>query len=68
VEGLGAAALGHPARCVAWLANKLASFDVTLKSGDVVLSGALGMSIPARRGDVFVLEVLGQPPLTTVFA
>lgn len=68
LEGLGAAALGHPARCVAWLANKLASFGVSLETGDIVLSGALGRSIPAQRGDVFVVETYGQPPLTTVFA
>ena len=46
VEGIGAAALGHPARAVAWLANKLASFEVTLEPGDIVLSGSLGESCP----------------------
>ena len=29
--GAGAAALGNPARCVAWLANKLASFGAKLQ-------------------------------------
>ena len=38
--GAGAAVLGNPARCVSWLANKLASFGAALHSGDVVLSGA----------------------------
>ncbi|MDQ0971557.1 hypothetical protein QFZ31_001435 [Neobacillus niacini] len=28
-EGTGADVLGHPATCVAWLANKLADYDVT---------------------------------------
>ena len=67
VEGLGAAALGNPARAVAWLANKLASFDVSLQPGDMVLSGSLGRAIPAQRGDVFILEAHGQPPLTVTF-
>lgn len=65
--GVGAAALGHPARAVAWLANKLASFDVSLESGDIVLSGALSKAVSAQRGDSFVLEMHGQPPLTATF-
>lgn len=36
--GVGAAALGNPAACVAWLANKLFEFDITLKAGEVILS------------------------------
>jgi len=68
VEGLGAAALGNPARAVAWLANKLASFGVSLNPGDIVLSGSLGRAIPAKQGDVFVLETHVQPALTVVFA
>lgn len=68
VEGLGAAALGSPARSVAWLARKLHSFGVELKPGDFVLSGSLGKAVPASRGDVFVLEAHGQPPLTVTFA
>ncbi len=65
--GVGAAALGHPARAVAWLANKLASFDVSLESGDIVLSGALSKAVSARQGDTFVLEMHGQPTLTATF-
>lgn len=68
VEGIGAAALGSPARSVAWLARKLHSFGVELKPGDFVLSGSLGKAVPASRGDVFVLEAHGQPPLTVTFA
>lgn len=68
VQGVGAAALGGPARAVAWLANKLTSFGVRLEPGDIVLSGALGKATPARKGDVFVLEVYGQSPLTITFS
>ena len=66
-EGMGAASLGHPARAVAWLANKLASYGTTLEPGDIVLSGSLGRAVPAEQGDVFVLEAHGQPPLTVSF-
>lgn len=64
VEAVGAAALGNPARAVAWLANKLAEFGEALEPGDVVLSGALGRALPLARGDSFTLEILGCPPLT----
>jgi len=67
VEGVGAAALGHPARAVAWLVNKLSTYGVSVKPGDVVLSGSLARSLPARRGDVFLLETHGQPPLSVLF-
>ena len=66
-EGMGAASLGHPARAVAWLADKLASFGTRLEPGDIVLSGSLGRAVPAKQGDVFVLEAHGQPPLTVTF-
>jgi len=32
--------LGHPAMAIAWLANKLAPFDVTLEPGHMMLSGS----------------------------
>jgi 2-keto-4-pentenoate hydratase len=51
--GVGAAALGHPAACVAWLANKLSEFDIPLKAGEVILSGALSAAVNAEPGDHF---------------
>ncbi|ABU58485.1 2-keto-4-pentenoate hydratase [Roseiflexus castenholzii] len=67
VQGIGAAALGHPARAVAWLANKLIAFGINLEPGDIVLSGSLGPAIPMRTGDLFTLEIHGQPPLSMRF-
>jgi len=55
-SGAGAAALGHPAACLAWLANTLAGFDEGLHRGDVVLAGALTRMVPARPGDRFSAE------------
>ncbi len=52
--GVGAAALGHPANCVAWLANKLHEYGITLQAGEVILSGALSAAINAAAGDHFV--------------
>ena len=66
-EGLGAASLGHPAKAVAWLANKLVSFGTSLEPGDVVLSGSLSRAVPVKRGDEFVIEAHGQRPLSVSF-
>ena len=48
----GAAALGDPAACVAWLANALAPYGGRLEAGEIVLSGALDKSVPVTVGDV----------------
>lgn len=55
-EGNGAAVLGDPAYCVAWLANKLSEFNISLKAGEVILSGALSAAIDASSGDVFTCQ------------
>src|SRR5699024_6153409 len=39
--GTGAAALGHPAEAVAWLANKLSDYGISLEKGELILPGAL---------------------------
>ncbi|WP_229999932.1 2-oxo-hept-4-ene-1,7-dioate hydratase, partial [Pseudomonas carnis] len=39
-SGVSAAVLNHPAKGVAWLANKLAPYDVTLLPGQVILGGS----------------------------
>jgi 2-keto-4-pentenoate hydratase len=52
-EGTGAAVMGNPSRSVAWLSNKLWQYGVSLKRGEVVLSGAMSAAPAASRGDVF---------------
>lgn len=52
-SGAGAAVLGNPAVAVAWLANKLAQFDIRLKAGEVILSGAITAAVNAEAGDIF---------------
>jgi len=63
-EGSGADVLGDPAMCVAWLANKLWQYGVTLKAGEVILSGALTAAVPAEKGDCF--EARFSEPLGNV--
>lgn len=47
----GAAVLGHPATAVAWLANKLATYGVYLRKGDIVISGSLISACDVQSGD-----------------
>lgn len=51
--GAGVACLGNPLTAVVWLANKLAEYDISLKKGEVILSGALSAAVDAEVGDVF---------------
>ncbi len=58
-EGLGSAALGSPLTCVAWLANTLGQYGITLNAGDIVLSGSLVPLEPVVAGDVMSLHAEG---------
>ena len=66
--GAGAAALGNPVRCVAWLANKLGSLGAGLRAGDVVLPGAVHRMVPVQPGDVFRGEFGGLGAVTARFS
>jgi 2-oxopent-4-enoate/cis-2-oxohex-4-enoate hydratase len=61
-QGLGSAVQGSPLAAVAWLANTLGRYGVTLDPGEVILSGSLVPLEPARPGDRFrlVLEGVGE--------
>lgn len=60
--GIGSDVLGHPANCVAWLANKLSQFGTSLKAGEIILSGALSAANDAKPGDEFTatFDALGE--------
>jgi 2-oxopent-4-enoate/cis-2-oxohex-4-enoate hydratase len=58
-EGYGSAVQGSPAVAVAWLANTLGRYGVTLDAGDIILSGSLVPLAPAERGDVFEMTLHG---------
>jgi 2-oxopent-4-enoate/cis-2-oxohex-4-enoate hydratase len=57
--GKGSAVQGSPARAVAWLANTLGAYGVSLNAGDVILSGSLVPLASAAKGDVFGMELHG---------
>ncbi|MHC8366907.1 2-oxopent-4-enoate hydratase [Pseudomonas sp. ZT5P21] len=57
--GAGAAALGHPANAVAWLANKLGQLGIGLNKGEVILSGSLAAMVPVQAGDQLRISLGG---------
>ncbi|UCM31843.1 fumarylacetoacetate hydrolase family protein [Pseudomonas sp. PS1(2021)] len=57
--GAGAAALGHPAYAVVWLANTLGTLGMTLKPGEVILSGSLGAMVAVKAGDNLRMSIGG---------
>lgn len=67
-EGVGAAALGHPAAATAWLANKLLEFGVALEPGDIVISGGITKMLQVKAGDRFEFSLTGQPAVTVSFS
>lgn len=50
--GSTAAVLGNPVTALAWLANKVGTFGVELRAGDVVLPGSCTRMEPINPGDV----------------
>ncbi len=55
-SGVSAAVLNHPAKGVAWLANKLAPYGVSLEPGQIILGGSFTRPVPARKGDTFHVD------------
>ena len=54
--GLAAGVLNHPGYGVAWLANRLHRFGVTLQPGQVILAGSFIRPIEVAKGDTIVAD------------
>jgi 2-keto-4-pentenoate hydratase len=63
----GSAVMGHPAQAVAWLANALGSYGISLHAGEVILSGALSKAITIEDGDTFTAEFEHIGAVTAAF-
>ena len=66
--GAGAAALGSPVNCVTWLANTLGEFGISLKAGEVILSGSLVPLEPVKAGDYMRVDIGGIGSASVRFA
>ncbi len=49
----GAAVMGDPVKAVAWLANEVGNYGISLKTGETILAGALSKAVPFEAGDQF---------------
>ncbi|MGQ9616700.1 MAG: 2-keto-4-pentenoate hydratase [Spirochaetota bacterium] len=50
--GASAAVMGNPVNAVTWLVNKLAEYNVSVKKGEIVLSGSITAAVDVKKGDV----------------
>jgi 2-keto-4-pentenoate hydratase len=65
--GAAGAVLGNPLTAVAWLANKVHGFGVTLEAGQVVLPGSCTRAIDVSPGDVIRAEMADLGCVTVSF-
>lgn len=63
----GASVMGHPARAIAWMANKIIKRGTSIKPGEVVLSGALSEAFTIKAGDHFSVSFDGIGSLEAAF-
>jgi 2-oxo-hept-3-ene-1,7-dioate hydratase len=62
-SGVAAAVLDHPARGVAWLADRLHRQAIALRAGELILAGSFTRPLWVHRGDEFVAD---YGPLGTI--
>lgn len=62
------AIMGHPARSIAWVANKLAEHGHQLDAGEIVITGAITKPYPVALGDRFEATFEGLGTLAVQFA
>ena len=59
LTGKGEAVMGSPLISAAWLANKMGSFGVPIKAGDIVLPGSVVPFAPITSGDHYEAKFTG---------
>ena len=66
--GAGGAVLGHPAVAVAWLANAVGQFGVSLGAGEIIMPGALCAAADVSVGDLLQASFDGLGTVSVRFA
>lgn len=66
-EGSGEAVMGHPLNPLVWLVRTLAEQGVTLKRGDLVLTGSFCGAAPVTAGDTVTVDYGPLGTLTATF-
>ncbi|MBD3107129.1 fumarylacetoacetate hydrolase family protein [Bacillus sp. AGMB 02131] len=62
-----ASVMGHPARAIAWMANKLLARGQSIKAGELVLSGALTGAATISEDDTFSVSFDGMEQIAASF-
>lgn len=65
--GTGAATMGSPVVAIAWLANTLGELGISLKAGEIILSGALSGMVPVGSGDVVQMSLANVGRCSVLF-
>lgn len=55
-SGVSGAVLNHPAKGIAWLAQKYAPHKMALEAGQIILAGSFTRPVNVRAGDTFVVD------------
>ena len=58
-RGWGDAVLGDPVNAVVWLAGKLTQFGMSLRAGDLIMTGSITRMLPLSPGDRARAEFAG---------
>lgn len=61
------AVMGNPVRAVVWLANALSRHGMSLKAGELILSGSLAKAVSIEEGDTFKAEFSGLGAVSATF-
>ncbi|WP_085993281.1 2-keto-4-pentenoate hydratase [Oceanobacillus senegalensis] len=66
-SAFGSAVMGNPVEAVAWLANAVGAYDISLDPGEIILAGALSKAVPIEDGDSFKAEFSNLGTVSATF-